>query len=208
VAGRLLKQFGVVSLRVVEQLVRKLEYHLTGQSDFAIITSELRTVEVVDDRIKGKRLLEEVQRELARDFELVLRAPVLLELVLPDSPLARPGVHEVLGHYRSEPWGEKAVHTVFVRAGLSAPFFCGIAAHELAHAWERERGCLTTHRALREGFARWIEYKVLTKRGARREAERLLKIRSWKAGRAIRSLLELEAQAGVAGVLAYVRSLR
>lgn len=204
----LLQRLGEVGLRWFERGVRRLELQLTGQSEYRLITSETPKVTVVDDRIKGNRLLEQVRRELAQEFTLHVRAPVILELVAPDSPQARKGDHDVLGYYRPQPWGEEMVHTIFVRKDLEAPFFCGIVAHELAHAWEREIGCLTSQRALREGFARWIEYKTLLRHGARSQAGRLLRIRTWRFGRAVRGLLELEDRVGVAGVVEYIRGLQ
>ena len=195
-------------VKLVERLIRAVELQLTGESHFAFITSELRDFDVVDDRIKARRLLEATRLELARELRMELKAPVILELVDPESAEARRGSHDLLGFYRPQPWGEKAVHTIYIRSGLERRLFCGIAAHEMAHAWERERGCLTTHRALREGFARWVEYKVLHKHGAKREAERLLRIRSWRLGRALRELLVIEEQVGMLGVPRYIESLR
>ena len=85
--------------------------------------------------------------------------------------------------------------------------FKAIVAHELAHAWEREQEILTSDRGLREGFARWIEYKVLQSEGLHAEAARVAGIRTWRYGRGVRTLLAVERKQGEGGVLEFIRGV-
>jgi len=192
--------------RVVERAGRAVEYALTGQSDFAVLTSETRDYTHVTDLVKGKRILDEARRMLERDFAIRVQAPLLLELI-PEHEARSARSHDTLGYYKPHALGEHGTHTVFVQKGLARARFKAIAAHEIVHAYEREANILSSQRALREGFARWVEYKVLMAEGQTAEAKRLQQIRNWRFGRSIRTLLEVEKERGVSGVLAYVRSI-
>lgn len=195
---------------VLERAGRMLEYALTGQSDFAVVTREGRPAARVTDRVRGKRLLEEARRQIGADFGIRIRDPIILELFTDADwrSVARGHLqHATLGWYKPHRMGEADTHTVYVQSGLARARFKAIAAHELVHAYEREAGLLNTNGALREGFARWVEYKVLVGEGAADEARRLLRIRNWRFGRAVRDLLDLEKERGVAAVLEFVRAV-
>jgi hypothetical protein len=191
---------------------RAIEYALTGQSDFAVITSEFKGFSAVGDITKAKIVLDEARQFLRKEFSIQLRAPVIIEIFNEDEvTLAalqrRMKMHHTVGYYKPEALGDKSAHTVYVQKGLSRPRFKAVAAHEMVHAFEREAGLLRSHYSLREGFARWVEYKVLLSEGEHAEAEKLMRLRSWRTGKGIKLLLEVEKEKGVRGVLDYVRSL-
>lgn len=190
--------------KIIERLGRTLEMALTGQSHFSIVTSEFKDAEQIEDRVQARRVLEEARRVLRTDFGIEVSEPVVVELI---SEAEESKLNHRVGCYLPRALGEARIHTVYVRRGLERVRCKAILAHELAHAWERERDILKSEPVLREGFARWVEYKVLVADGAHAEARRLLGIRSWRFGRGLKVLRDLEREKGVRGVLEYVRSI-
>jgi hypothetical protein len=189
---------------------RGVELLLTGQSSFALITSDFAASERIADLVQAKRVMAEAQSLLSSRFDIRLAWPVLLELFNQDD--WTPGafyriLHGTLGYYQQQTLGEVSAHAIHVTLGLPRARFKSIVAHEITHAWERETGLLKSDRALREGFARWIEYQVLLAEGERDQAERLPQISTFRRGRAIRTLLEIERKSGPGAVLEYVRSV-
>lgn len=196
--------------RVATFAGRSLEFALTGQSEYAVITSELAEFHTVTDLPKAKRVLADVRALLSREYRIALREPVLLELFSGKdwSPASlRYVMRGAVGSYQPHLLGTARSHTVHVLQGLPRGRFKAILAHELVHAYECETRILTTDRSLREGFARWVEYRILMAEGEVREAQRLLGFRRWTAGRGIHTLLEIEKAGGVEAVLAHVRSI-
>jgi hypothetical protein len=197
--------------RVATLAGRSIEFALTGQSDYAVITSELREFRIVNDLPRARRVLAETRELLAREYGIRIRRPVLIELFSGTDwspPSLRYVMRGAVATYQSRELGAEQVHDVRVLSGLTRGRFKAVLAHELVHAYEREAEILTTHRALREGFARWIEYRILEEEGETREAGKLKRVRRWSSGRSIHELLEIERREGVAAVLAYVRGIR
>ena len=187
---------------------RGLEFLLTGQAGFSIITSDFHDADVITDLVQARRVLLEARTLLESRFGIVVQRPILLDM-FEESDWSRAGLQRMwqgtLGHYQPQPLGEKWVHGIRVIKGLVRPRFKAIVAHELAHAWEREAHVLSSDRGLREGFARWVEYKVLQGEGLHAEARRIVGIRTWRYGRGVRTLLAIERERGEKGVLEHVR---
>ena len=194
--------------RVATFAGRSLEFALTGQSEYAVITSELADFHTVTDLPKAKRMLVETRGQLARAFQIEVREPVLLELFSGKdwTPASlRYVMRGAVGSYQPHLLGNSRSHTIHVLQGLPRGRFKAIVAHELVHAYQAEAGFLTSSRSLREGFARWVEYHVLLDEGDASEAKRLLGFRRWSAGRGIHALLDIEREGGIDAVLAHVR---
>ncbi len=157
------------------------------------------------DKFKADLLVKEVRHLLETRFGIRVRLPLVLDFFSgrPWSMSSAPSrLAGSLGHYHLRDLGDKKVHFVFVQKGLPRTRFKAIFAHEYTHAFLRERGILRHSRGLREGLARWVEYKVLLKEGAAREAEKLLKIRNWWNGRGLREILEMERRYSEDGLVA------
>jgi hypothetical protein len=189
-------------------LGRTLEFFFTGETHYFFATSELADVEVVDDRIKANRLLGEVRQLLFNDFGLSVEHPVIVEIEALGRRDLRDALHHrrgSLGKYRMQDMGKGSAHCISIVGGLGAERFKALLAHEIAHAWLREKNLLTGDRVMREGLARWVEYKVLLKLGRKNEAGKVRGIRLWSYGRGIRRFLDIEERVGEAKVLDFAR---
>lgn len=73
-------------------------------------------------------------------------------------------------------------------------------AHEFTHAWQ-SRHAVSQDRALKEGFARWVEYHYLLSIGETSRAYALTTVRDPDYGDSLRQLLEIEKRQGKAAVI-------
>ncbi len=200
----------VLLKRLATAAGRRIEHALTGQTEYRVISSAEPDFQRVDNNVKGKLVLAEVCQLLARAYRIEVHAPVLLEVFSPgdaSAPALRWLLHGAVGSYQPHRLGERSAHQIFVVNELSRARFKAVVAHELVHAYERESSILQSNRALREGFARWIEYRTLLSEGEQHEAQKLLRIRRHGAGRSLRELLDIEKDRGVQGVLAFVHTV-
>lgn len=76
--------------------------------------------------------------------------------------------------------------------------------HELTHAWQ-SRACVQQDRALKEGFASWVQYQYLLSRGAQDEAEHVLHHSDPDYGPPCQQLLKRSQALGRAAFLAKVQ---
>jgi hypothetical protein len=104
--------------------------------------------------------------------------------------------HHVLGYF-VQAHGESSI---YAEACLPRGLLLGTLAHELAHAWQTEQGLHLKDALVREGFAEWVAYRVLTARGLSPLAERATR-RDDIYGRGLRHLLNIENRFGFAGVM-------
>ncbi|MEW6279475.1 MAG: hypothetical protein AB1758_12670 [Candidatus Eremiobacterota bacterium] len=201
-------------MKAVEQLVnalgRAIEFALTGQSGYQLATSEFLSSSTIDGSVQARLAMDEVLPELAEGFSIRLSWPVLLELGRPQGLGWKASLYHAegnMGRYSPQDLGKgKRAHQVTVVPGLARPRFRSILAHELVHAYQHEHKILTRNVALREGMARWVEYHVLLRSGCTAEAQRLLKIRHYMFGKAIRSVLEHEKNHGREKTLAWLHT--
>lgn len=197
----------MVILEILTSVGRFIEYRLTGESDFRIRTP-FAGVRTVETDLEGKLQLDSVRAELAREFGLQTRWPILLEVKKPP-PLGWKGgfYHSEgnLGRYESKKLGANQGHHITIRPGLQSAIFRAILAHELVHAAQTENDLLVGNQALREGMARWVEYHFL-KANQPGEAERLRKLRHYTFGKAIETILEYEKKHGRGETLRWLRN--
>jgi hypothetical protein len=104
--------------------------------------------------------------------------------------------HHVLGYF-VQAHGQS---TIYAEACLPRGLLLGTLAHELAHAWQTEHGLHLKDAMVREGFAEWVAYRVLTTQGLPSLAERATR-RDDVYGRGLRHFLNIENRFGYAGVL-------
>ena len=94
---------------------------LTGQTSYAIITSEFQDFDRVTDVVKARRVLKEARTLLQTRFGMVLLRPVLLDLY-EESGWSKAGLYRVLqgtlGRYRQQPLGESWAHGIHVVRGV------------------------------------------------------------------------------------------
>jgi hypothetical protein len=94
---------------------------------------------------------------------------------------------------------------VWIVSGLPYGRTLGAMAHELTHAWQTTESPMQD-RKLQEGFAMWVEYKVLVADGFPSLASRLTRSSDPDYGGGLRYLLEVEQKKGTAGVLEIART--
>jgi len=93
---------------------------------------------------------------------------------------------------------------IWIVSGLSVPRTLGAMAHELTHAWQSTESPLQD-RKLKEGFARWIQYKVMVSQGYDEVAAGLRSEPDPDYGGGLRALLEIEERQGPAAVIEVAR---
>lgn len=96
---------------------------------------------------------------------------------------------------------------IYVLSGIEPDECGGVMVHEYTHAWQ-SRNCPSQDRALSEGFATWVQYRYLMKRGRRDLANNLTYHGDADYGAALNSLLSYEKKHGAAKVIEYARSQR
>lgn len=180
--------------RVLGQWTRRAEQLLIGASSMAASA----TSDVVDEPGQVPILQKRVVKELHVLFGLQLAWPVLVELRLPPPAGWRAGFYNPegnLGRYTLVHLGQLATHQILIRPGMSQARFCALLAHELVHAYQREKNILVENQALREGMARWVEFHFLKDRDPA-ESEKLLALKHYTFGKSIESILAYEKQHG------------
>ncbi len=93
---------------------------------------------------------------------------------------------------------------VYIEFGLPQILMIQVLAHELAHAWQGENCPLLRDPLVREGFAEWAAYRVLTALGAVKKAA-LMQQRGDLYGQGLQAMLELENVGGPEAVHAACR---
>lgn len=201
----------LAGVSVVEKLVnwlgRTVEFAMTGRSEYQLTTSEFQTARTIDGAVQARMAMDELVEDLSSWFHIKLTWPVFLELKHPPGVGWKASLYHAegnMGRYTPQELGERRGHEVLVAPGLPRPRFRSILAHELVHAYQHEKKILTKNIALREGMARWVEYHVLTRAGAHQEARRLLRIKHYMFGKAIKSVLEHEKNHGLEKTLAWL----
>lgn len=109
---------------------------------------------------------------------------------------------EVGGYY--QPYNPE---TIWVVAGQAPNETMACLAHELAHAWQSTEAPLQD-RTVVEGFARWVEYKLLLAVGEEARARGLASSPDPDYGEGLRLFLEVERRSGVSGVIQAARTAR
>lgn len=93
---------------------------------------------------------------------------------------------------------------VYVLSGETELDICQHLVHELTHAWQ-SRACPPQDRALKEGFASWMQYQYLVSKGAMDKARLLPYHQDPDYGASLALLLKREAALGQARFLQAVQ---
>lgn len=89
---------------------------------------------------------------------------------------------------------------IYIRSYEQLPEAGATLAHEFTHAWQ-SRHAVSQDRALKEGFACWVEYHYLLSIGETSRAYGLTTVRDPDYGDSLRKLLEIEKRQGKAAVI-------
>lgn len=97
--------------------------------------------------------------------------------------------------------------TIWIVSGQSPNMTMASMAHELTHAWQSTEAPLQD-RTVSEGFARWVEYKLLVAVGEQRRADALAASADPDYGEGLRLFLEVERRGGVEAVMKAARTAK
>jgi hypothetical protein len=106
---------------------------------------------------------------------------------------------EVAGFYR--PF---APEMIYILSGYQKVRVTSTLCHEYTHAWQ-SRNCPLQDRALKEGFACWVQYRYLINCKERAEADALLRCSDPDYGESLVKCLDLERRLGIDGLLRFVK---
>jgi len=152
-------------------------------------------------------LLDEVQWFCQEELGLVVKQPYKLRLA--DTAADIPKLHTdayTLSLSTVGLWAPRE-RTMWAVKGYPYWFTSAVLAHEHAHAWQQEH-CPRQSQDLMEGFAAWVEWRVVSNLGYTTFAENMYKLPCPIYGRGLRRCLQLEQQVGTAGLLTRVKSMR
>lgn len=193
-------------------ICRMIELALTGEAHFQLHTEDGVVYDKVTELFNAREIVEDTKIFLRRNFGIVLKKPVFIKLVSGEEFNLKGIILElrgVQGHYHYENLGKNGMaHMVYMQKGLDKKRFFGILAHELTHAFLRENQLMGTDRYLREGFARWIEYKTFLSLGLTQEAEKILKLQTLKHGKAVEKFIKLEQKVGALKAMEIIRKVQ
>lgn len=152
-------------------------------------------------------LLDEVHWFCREELGLVVEKPYRLQLA--ETASAIPKLHSdayTLSLSTVGLWAPRE-RTMWVVKGYPYWFTAAVLAHEHAHAWQQEN-CPRQSQDLMEGFAAWVEWRVVSNLGYTTFAENMVKLNCPIYGRGLRRCLQLEEQVGTLGLLNKVRELQ
>lgn len=107
---------------------------------------------------------------------------------------------EIVGFYR--PYDPEQI---YILSGYQAITCASTLCHEYTHAWQ-SRNCPPQDRALKEGFASWVQYKYLLSKRENKKAECIRNSTQPDYGDGVRKCLELESKLGIPGLIEYVKT--
>lgn len=159
------------------------------------VTSIAETWELLGKTMRFLR--REFGLEVETPFHLNVAGPGELARITPKSYREGSGVSGLYGPGRE--W-------VVLREGMPRWLAMSVLAHEYAHVWQWEN-CPPQSKDLREGFARWIQLKVLDALECERFIELLICEPCPDYGEGLRRCLAMEERLGERGVIEAVREL-
>ena len=162
--------------------------------------------DIINEANQMEPLIPKVKATLAKEFGIFINYPVKYFLVKSEE---LDNVYS--GTYRGSEIGlhryANGVHEVYIMKGMSEDSFEATLAHELTHAWQIERCVPEQDLVVREGFARWIEYKYLDFIGAYVLANRVKNDADPVYGVGLKKMFELEDKIGDKAMTNRVRSV-
>ena len=163
-------------------------------------------------RCKSTAVLEQAQLEqlydrvkgFLRTEKLLVADPPPVKLADKDeiqTKFTRSGrAMEVAGFY--SPYNPEEI---YILSGQSREKCSATMVHEYIHAWQ-SRNCPSQDRAVKEGFASWVEYHYLVSVGRRHDAQALTRKSDPDYGASLKVLLEMESKVGKEGVIKFAQT--
>jgi hypothetical protein len=99
-------------------------------------------------------------------------------------------------------------HEIYMMTDMDRDECLATTCHEMVHAWQTEMCPRDQDVVVREGFARWVEYKMLDKIGAYYRARNLAETADPVYGVGFKKMQELEDKLGEMGVVLKVRQIK
>ena len=162
--------------------------------------------DIIDDPSQMDSLIPKVKATLAKEFGIFVNLPVRYFLVKGEE-LDR--VYS--GTYRGSEIGlhryVNGAHEIYIMKGMSEDSFEATLAHELTHAWQIERCVPEQDKIVREGFARWIEYKYLDLIGAYVLANSVKRDADPVYGVGFKKMLDLEDKVGAKEMINKIKTV-
>jgi len=160
------------------------------------------------NKLSADDLLSKAQNFLASKFNMTFRYPIRvsfvagveLDKILGDSPYkgGEVGLYKFTG----------GVNQVYLLKDYNYDLTYGCLCHELTHAWQKEN-CPNQSLTLKEGLAKWIEYKALYYDRAYTYANQINQYLADPVyGVGYRFIQKLEDKYGEAKVLSVVKGLK
>lgn len=176
--------------------VRACDFFISGRKEFEFTSNSFDVYKknMVTDRIVGKKILADIQRHIEKQYSIKINNPIVLELIKESEQrgLSFEWKTENKGKYHSQIMINEKYHMIYISSGLIISKFKSIASHELMHAYLYEKKLYTDSQPLREAMARWIEYKVLIDLGEKKEAKKLMNIKTLQFGSGFKKILQAE----------------
>jgi hypothetical protein len=152
-------------------------------------------------------VMVQVRQLLIAQFALTLRLPVKGTLV------SGAKLDELYGGaYRGAQIGlyrnKGTYHEIYIMIDMGKDNCLATLSHEMTHAWQMESCPANQDILVKEGFARWVEYKTLLKTGAYIPAQNLREQADPVYGVGFKKMLELEDKLGEMGLVQKVKTMR
>ncbi len=162
--------------------------------------------EVISSDEQLQKLVPKITGMLLSDFGIALRNPVSIKLAEGKKLDEMYG-----GRYRGAEIGlyrrTAAGHEIFIMKDMNQDEVSGTLAHELVHAWQAE-ACVPNQTAtVKEGFASWVQFKILDSIGAYTLANSVKNQADPIYGVGMRRMLEWEEKLGEKQLVVKIRSV-
>lgn len=153
--------------------------------------------EVIDKQTQAEAVMRDVVATMGSRFGLRITTPVQIHLVEAkemDKLFSGSPYHGAeIGLYTGISNGK---HQLYVMKGWARDQCAGITAHELTHAWQTENVPADQDLVLREGFAKWVEYKYYDLIGAYTYSQQIRETADPVYGVGFFAVLDAEAAVG------------
>lgn len=150
---------------------------------------------IISSQSDLESIKNDVTRMLITEFGIAIRLPLTVKLVSgKELDALYNGAYRgaEIGLYKRVPSG----HEIYIMTGMSQDEVTGTMAHEMTHAWQAEACVPNQDTVIKEGFACWVEYKVLDKIGAYNLANNIKMQADPVYGVGMKKMLEWEDKVG------------
>lgn len=164
-------------------------------------------IKIIQTQQDFEALIPEARQLLMVNFAIAVRLPVKATLAS-----AQELDRLYSGVYRGAQTGFYHFagdhHEIYMMTDMDRDDCLATTCHELVHAWQTEMCPRDQDVVVREGFARWVEYKILDKTGAYYRARNLAETADPVYGVGFKKMQEWEDQLGEMGVVIKVRKIK